>query len=96
MNMMTPHSTRYDKIINVYCGSNVENIIKNIIENLNSKQYMEELAQNIEKTIDKLRGALEVLDSRTITCISARVLYFDGKTKWYLVNVWRGGARANY
>jgi len=49
-----------------------------------------------------LRAALDVLDSRTITCISGRVLNIykansdpkdpdnDFRQEWWLVNVWRG------
>lgn len=88
------HSTHYDKVINVYRNSNIEDVIKNVTKNLKSDQYPERLSQEINDTIKKLKGALDVLDYRTITCISARICppyAITSDVDWYLVNVWRGG-----
>ncbi len=88
-----PHNTRYDKVINVYADSNLEAIfLKLWVDYETNSDY---LCKEISDIVSKLRAALNVLESRHITCISARILHENQKAKeynldWYLINVWRG------
>ena len=88
------HRGDFDDVINVYENSNIDEIVQDFTKSMNQYQDIKSLQQNIRDTIGKLRGALDVLDYRTITCIGARVSHIyriDEETHydWYLVNVWR-------
>ena len=94
----TCHTTHYEHVINIRSKNNIDDIVDNAI-NMDQIENIKKptLKTEIINTINKLRGALDVLDCRTITCISARVAHTkycnitNGvKIIWFLVNVWRG------
>ena len=91
----TSHGTKYDKIINVYRNSNINEIINNITQNMSPNHRVIYLSEDIKQTINSLRKVLDVVDKRQITCVSARILHSYEADKiwyceWYLANVWRG------
>jgi hypothetical protein len=69
------HTTMYSRVIDVHRNSNIDDLIESITEGLVPNENIGELRKEIRETIVKLRGALEILDSRTVTCISGRVYY---------------------
>jgi hypothetical protein len=108
------HKNKYEKIINVYRNDSIEDVInKFFAENsdLNTNFEVKEwcmtqdgenktLSKNIEKTITKLRNALDILDYRIVTNIGARIFHnvipdkssmptWTYKPQCYLVQVWR-------
>ena len=88
------HRGDFDAVINVYDNSDIDAVVQNFTKNMSECQEIELLQRNIRDTINKLTGALDVLDYRTITCIGARVSHIyrieeNTHNNWYLVNVWR-------
>jgi len=90
------HIVDYNKIINVYRNSDIDKIIECIIPELGSTMFVDEFVSTLKHQVHILRNSLEILDSRSITCISSRICHMYTTTNgelqsdWYLVNVWRG------
>lgn len=86
------HTANYHKVLDFYQDSCIDDVIKDFFEtdpsikNENSltiryqkfdqKTENEKVAVEIRKTVIRLRNALGILDSRTITNIGARVFYY--------------------
>lgn len=80
----------YDKTMNV----NRKDIIKDVIEKFSSENDIvisSYTSDEMTHIITNIRNTYNVLDSRYITCISARFLNYveKDKEKWYLINVYR-------
>ena len=94
--------SKYQHIIDIYQNDDIQEIIQNFLNKIKTKRVQhpkfnqcrenEYLAENILNTINKLRNALQVLDSRMITNIGGKVAhYIDPEIpQWYLIQVWRG------
>ena len=106
--------SKYDEVINIYQNDNLEKIILDFMNKvvmptnkivINHKTYDqiiedENLKENIKNTVNILRNALSVLESRTITNIGGKVAHYiipekydpelGFKPKYYLIQVWRG------
>lgn len=101
------HISKYKSIINFYCGDlKRNNKNQSVIDKINTIDTIkktlviddEDFYNRVILTICKLKNGLNILDSREITCIGARVHQcnpsydgrFGSRIDWYLVQVWRG------
>jgi hypothetical protein len=96
--------SKYDEVINIYQNDNLEKIIldfmNKVVASTNKTIEDENLKENIKNTVNILRNALLVLESRIITNIGGKVAHYitpekydpelGFKPKWYLIQVWRG------
>jgi hypothetical protein len=96
-----PHSNVFNSIINIYKNDNLDDKINQFIVEKNISYGKKELIQEIKRNVTNIRNSWDVLENRHITCIGARICYYDKeydmesntcnyKPKWYLLNVWRG------
>ncbi len=86
------HNNDYEKVINIYDNSDIEEVITTIVTDEVPEHKM--LRLEITKKAEGLRSALFVLDYRIITNIGARVFHcYELDDVWhtecYLVQVWR-------
>lgn len=86
----TGHTMNYHRIINIYNNDSIEDILP-----LDFNNEIDVIKQ-VENTVRKLRSALSVLDSRTITNIGGRLLIRSDSIHelglqhdCYLIQVWR-------
>lgn len=87
-----PHKVDYDYVINVYANDSIAFIIQKVLldNNLDGVKY-EYLTEQICNRVNGLKSGLNILDSRDITNLGGRVLFYhEGKQKSYLIQVWRG------
>lgn len=103
----TEHNLDYEKKINIYQNDIVDDIINQFIVENNIAYKRDNFIEEIKKNTIDISNAFAILDNRYITCISARICYFDKeftydiesasysdiKPKWYLLNVWRGNRK---
>ena len=86
-----PHTNNYDYVINVYSNDKIPLIIQKVLidNNLDAVKY-EYLTEKIYNTVTNLRNGLNILDSRDITNLGARFMFYvDGKLKHGLLQLWR-------
>lgn len=87
-----PHKIDYDYVINVYANDNIAFIIQKVLldNNLDGIKY-EYVTEEICNRVTVLRNGLSILDTRDVTNLGGRILfYYEGKLKSYLLQVWRG------
>lgn len=99
--------SKFDYTIDVYQNDNIQTIISDFLNKVSTFKQSEiqfkqdeYLTENITNTVNKLRNALEILESRTVTNIGGKVAYhvipekYDPdigySPKWILVQVHRG------
>lgn len=88
------HTIKPVKTINVYKNLDVTHLIDSFIDS-EREGYTpyedEDFKERFLDTVRDLQSALAVLERRTITSISARILCGTRpKPQWYVVRVWRG------
>ena len=107
--------SKFDYTIDVYQNDNIQKIISEFLNKVSTTKHEievgwcrkplgqfkedEYLTENITNTVNKLRNALEVLESRTVTNIGGKVAYYvvpekydpdiGYNPKWILVQVHR-------
>jgi hypothetical protein len=99
------HKTNYDHVINVYRYDVISDIITSLNNDPNDPNDVH-FNNELTKTITRLRYALEVLDSRHITNIGARILKCNiskidpiaeqAGYDHYLIQVWRGSRHSEW
>jgi len=68
---------QYEKTINVYQNDNVDNIINQFIIENDLLYETDELFCRIKKIITNINNAFEILEDQYITCIGAKICYYD-------------------
>lgn len=85
----TPSFTTYDKVFDLVKEKDIDSILKNITEDVNT-DLDNSTFRNLKNDLLNTRNGLVLFNRRRVANIGYRFCYYTSeyKVKWYLINIW--------